>query len=76
MDEFKDFIAGSPAREGDFFFREAFIDDLWESLRKEHVLIRAPRRMGKTSVMLRLQDEPRDGRLVVFLNVEEINTPA
>jgi hypothetical protein len=76
MTEFIDFTTGSPARERDFFFRGAFVEDLWDSLRKEHVLILAPRRMGKTSVMLRLQDEPRQNRLVVFLNVEEIVTPA
>ncbi|MGD0652798.1 MAG: hypothetical protein ABSA16_00505 [Thermoguttaceae bacterium] len=71
----KDFITGGVAHDDDFFFREAFIEDLWESLRKEHVLILAPRRMGKTSVMLRLQEKPRDDRLIVYLNVEEINTP-
>ena len=54
MAEFRDFTTGSPARQHDFFFREAFIEDLWESLQKEHVLILAPRRMGKTSVMLKL----------------------
>jgi len=71
-----DFITGSPARSDDFHFRRSFLEDLWDSLKKEHVLLLAPRRMGKTSVMLRLQDEPRQGQLVVFLNVEEINTPA
>ena len=76
MNELVDFIAGSPARGRDFLFRVASITNLWEALRKDHVLILAPRRMGKTSVMLRLQDEPREGRLVVFLNVEEIATPA
>lgn len=76
MSELRDFTVGSAAREDDFFFREAFIDDLWDSLRKEHILLLAPRRMGKTSVMMRLQDEPRQDRLVVFLNVEELNTPA
>ena len=70
-----DFITGSPARGDDFCFRRSFLDDLWDSLRKEHVLLLAPRRMGKTSVMLRLQDDPQQGRLVVFLNVEEISTP-
>jgi len=71
-----DFVTGSPARGDDFQFREAFLDDLWDSLRKEHVLLLAPRRMGKTSVMLRLQDAPRQDRLVVFMNAEEIRTPA
>ena len=71
-----DFTTGSPARESDFFFRTEFLADLTDSLRREHVLILAPRRMGKTSVMLRLRDEPPDGRLVLFLNVEELSTPA
>jgi len=71
-----DFITGSPARGDDFHFRGSFLEDLKESLNHEHVLLLAPRRMGKTSVMLRLQDEAILDRTVVFLNVEEITTPA
>ncbi len=71
-----DFIVGGLARNEDFCFRKEFIDDLWVSLRKENVLLIAPRRMGKTSVMFHLLDNPRNGYRVIHLNVESLETPA
>lgn len=70
-----DFIVGSPARDDDFCFREEFIDDLWEALEKHNVLLLAPRRTGKTSVMYRMLDRPMDSWLVIHLNVEDLKTP-
>ncbi len=55
-----DFIVGSPARDDDFCFREEFLDDLWDSLKKHNILLLAPRRTGKTSVMYRMLDRPKD----------------
>lgn len=52
-----DFIVGSPVRDEDFWFRDDFIEDLWESLEKHNVLLLAPRRIGKTSVMYRMVEE-------------------
>jgi len=71
-----DFVVGSVVRDEDFWFREYFIDDLWDSLRKHNVLMLAPRRTGKTSVMYHLLDNPRDGWLIIHLNVEDIESPA
>ena len=71
-----DFVVGGLARNDDFCFRDTFVEDLWDTLRKENVLLLAPRRMGKTSVMYRLLDQPRDGFRVVHLNVEPLETPA
>jgi hypothetical protein len=76
MVESKDFVTGGVVGKNDFFFRQAFIENLWDSLRKEHVLIVAPRRMGKTSVMYRLKEEPAENTRVVFLNVEDLTSPA
>ncbi|MCX5829776.1 MAG: hypothetical protein NTV58_17535 [Deltaproteobacteria bacterium] len=70
-----DFIVGSPVRDEDFWFRTDFVEDLWESLVKHNVLLLAPRRIGKTSVMYRLLDYPRDGWLVIHMNVEDLETP-
>lgn len=70
-----DFIVGSPVRDEDFWFRDEFIDDLWESLEKHNVLLLAPRRIGKTSVMYRMLDYPKDNWLVIHLNVEDLKTP-
>jgi hypothetical protein len=71
-----DFIVGSPARDEDFWFRTDFIEELWAALEKHNVLLLAPRRTGKTSVMYRLKDKPRDNWLVVHLNVEDLITPS
>jgi uncharacterized protein len=75
MDDSADFIVGSPARDEDFWFRKEFIEELWESLRKHNVLLLAPRRTGKTSVMYRMLDHPKDGWLVIHLNVEDLKKP-
>lgn len=70
-----DFIVGSPARGSDFWFRVEFINTLWESIEKHNVLLIAPRRIGKTSVMYRMLDFPLNDWLVIHLNVEDIKTP-
>jgi hypothetical protein len=70
-----DFIVGSPARDDDFLFREEFVESLWEALNKHNILLLAPRRTGKTSVMYRMLDKPKDGWLVIHLNVEDLKTP-
>lgn len=70
-----DFVVGTPVRGDDFFFRKDFIDDLWDSLRKNNVLLLAPRRMGKTSVMDCLADNPRYGFCVIAVNVEALEAP-
>ncbi|MBA4391773.1 MAG: hypothetical protein C0399_12675 [Syntrophus sp. (in: bacteria)] len=70
-----DFIVGSVVTEkSDFWFRKQFLRDLWRSIEKHNVLLVAPRRIGKTSVMYRLLDDPRDNWLVIHLNVEELKT--
>jgi hypothetical protein len=70
-----DFVIGGLVTNSDFMFREDFIDDLWDSLRKNNILLLAPRRMGKTSVMFQLLDNPKDNRIVIHLNVEELESP-
>jgi hypothetical protein len=70
-----DFIVGSPTRGMDFWFRNEFLKNLWTSIRKHNVLIIAPRRIGKTSVMYRMLDHPKNNWLVIHLNVEELKTP-
>lgn len=47
---------GSPVTGEDFFNRHAEQAALWEYLEGDDVLLLAPRRVGKTSLMLRLKD--------------------
>jgi hypothetical protein len=48
---------GSPVRGDDFFNRERELRRLWQHVTADHVLLLAPRRVGKTSLMLKLLDE-------------------
>lgn len=68
-------IVGSPARGSDFFDREDFLDFLWSRLGTDNVLLAAPRRFGKTSVMYKLIDEPRPGWRPVHVDAESIREP-
>ncbi|MFZ2455092.1 MAG: hypothetical protein WAX07_01260 [Candidatus Altiarchaeia archaeon] len=69
-------VVGPPARKDDFYDRKVFIETIWKRLVKGNILIAAPRRTGKTSVMLRLRDEPEEGFDVFFMDVEWIKTPS
>lgn len=71
-----DFVVGGVARTDDYYFHKAFIDEVWDSLKKDNVLLLAPRRTGKTSVMYHMLDHPQSAYRVIHLNVEDLETPA
>ncbi len=54
-------IVGQPVESDDFFDRETDVNLVWESLEQgNHVLLLAPRRVGKTSLALRVGERARD----------------
>ena len=67
---------GSPATGDDFIDREKEICQILSALKKDSVLLIAPRRFGKTSIMRRMEKEllSQDG-LCVFIEVEDIYSP-
>ncbi len=69
-------LVGGVARGEDFFGREALVEILWEKLEKGHVLLAAPRRFGKTSLMYRLLDDPKPGFRVIHADLEHMTEPA
>lgn len=71
-----DFYLGSPVEPKDLRYRDEFIDQLWSSIVKRHVLLTAPRRTGKTSVMDHLEAFPRYNYLIIKENVQDFNHPA
>lgn len=76
-DEFlPEFYTGEPVEPRDLWYREAFIEQLWATLQKRHVLLSAPRRTGKTSVMIHLKEHPQHGFMVVYQNVQDLKHPA
>lgn len=74
-DSAPDSYTGSPVDATDLRFRDDFVADLWESLARQHVLLAAPRRTGKTSVMDYLRHFP-NGFRVVAINVQDLKHPA
>ena len=71
-----EFYTGEPVEPDDLWFRDDFIDLVWEKLRHQHVLVSAPRRTGKTSVMNHLVEKPRHGYCAVYQNVQDLAHPA
>ena len=71
-----EFYTGAPVDPVDLRFRAAFVAELWRTLRTGHVVLTAPRRTGKTSVMDYLRDHPENGFSVVSINVQDLTHPA
>ena len=64
-------MTGPPVTGEDLYGRRDEIERLWTRLgRGEHLLMLAPRRVGKTSLMLELERNPQAGWNVVYVNVE------
>lgn len=55
--------------------RDAFIASLWRTLGQQSVLLTSERRMGKTSVMRKMAEEPPSGICPVNRSLQGINTP-
>ncbi len=66
---------GPPVRGEDFFGRESFVDLVWQRVRAGHVLLAAPRRFGKTSVMYALIDAPRHDFRIIHADLEHMSDP-
>ncbi len=66
-------VIGNPATDNNFYPRDAICNKLLLAMAVEHVLFLAPRRTGKTSVLLHLQAQAPCR--TVFLNLEEFNHP-
>ena len=74
--ETPEFYTGAPVDPVDLRFRSAFLADLWQTLGTSHVVLTAPRRTGKTSVMDHLRQHPRSRYAVASINVQDLGHPA
>ena len=67
---------GSPAIGDDFIDREKEIKQIFTALAKDSVLLIAPRRFGKTSVMKKLKRElSSQDEISIFIEVEDVYLP-
>lgn len=67
-------IVGQTPRGEDFFPREGIINRIYRRLESgAHVFLAAPRRVGKTSIMRFLEDNPRPGFHFVYVMTESVD---
>lgn len=67
-------IVGPPVSGEDFWDREEVIELIRDSLKKQSVLLSAPRRFGKTSIMRKIYEDSMD-YLPIFIDVEGLERP-
>lgn len=67
---------GPPAIRTAFFDRESLVEQIWSALERGSVLLVAPRRFGKTSIMHNLREYPRLGYRVFYIDTEDMGEPA
>ena len=55
--------------------RDQLIKRIWKRLEKDSLRFTAERRIGKTTVMVKMKAEPKNGYEVLFLELEGIDSP-
>jgi len=55
--------------------RDAVIAQIWQRMEQQSVLLTSERRMGKTSVMRKMTEEPPQGTCSIKRSLQGINTP-
>ena len=66
---------GQAVRGDNFWNRENEIHSIWDAINSgSHILLVAPRRVGKTSIMFNLQDNPKEGYIVVYVDTESADS--
>ena len=56
--------------------RDTLIAEIWRTLENQSVVLTAARRMGKTSVLRRMQAGPKPNTVLVYHDLEGLRTPA
>lgn len=68
-------ILGSVATGNYYFPREELVEEIWFELEKGNfVLMAAPRRVGKTSVMKYLEENPKENYKTVFKDIQSVTS--
>ena len=60
----------------DIFGRDSFISDLWRTLETNSARMEAERRIGKTSILNKMQAQPPAGWEPVLLDLEQVHSAA
>lgn len=64
-------MTGQVARKENFWDREKELEDIWYKIHSgSHILLVAPRRVGKTSIMYNILDNSKDDYIVLYIDTE------
>ncbi len=55
--------------------RDKLITQLWKVIERESVIFTAERRIGKTTVMKKMEAEPVNGTIVLNADLEKVDMP-
>ena len=68
-------IVGQPVSGPDYFLRESITKLIYRRLESgSNLFLAAPRRVGKTSIMYHLRDEPREGYAFIYVPTESVDS--
>jgi hypothetical protein len=66
---------GQAVRGENFWDRKNELQDIWDAVENSsHVLISAPRRVGKTSIMYKVLDEPKLNYIPIYIDTESADS--
>lgn len=67
-------MTGQVARKENFWDRKKELEDIWYKIESgSHILLVAPRRVGKTSIMYNILDNPKEDYIVLYIDTESAN---
>ncbi|MCT4509364.1 MAG: hypothetical protein N4A48_11555 [Tepidibacter sp.] len=68
-------IVGQVARGTDFFDRPIISGNIWRKIEcGSNIILAAPRRVGKTSIMNNIKDNPKEGFYMIYVITESART--
>lgn len=68
-------VVGQAVHGEDFWNRENELLDIWDAVESgSHILISAPRRVGKTSIMHNIRENPKENYIAIYINTESADS--
>ncbi len=68
-------VVGQAVHGEDFWKREDELLDIWDAIESgSHILISAPRRVGKTSIMHNIKENPKSNFIAIYINTESADS--
>jgi hypothetical protein len=55
--------------------RDKLIAQMWKAIEENSAVFTAERRIGKTTVLKKMEAEPADGKIVLYADLEKVDTP-